>query len=286
MNITAMDKFRWPEDKRAAVVFNVAFEAWSEGVASGIGPMGNPLPPGTLDTQALSWGAYGAKRGIWRLIDVLDRHDLRATVFTSACLAERAPDTVHALADAGHEVCCHGYAQDILPVMLKEAEEREHIKRCAGLLGDLLGEAPKGWVSPRGTPSLRTSALLAEAGFLWHGDCFDDDFPYVEQHPDGSIVAVPLTTEVNDLPRYVRYGNPPQTMLAVFRDAFDLRLHADGVGVQGHLDVLGHTHVSGRPLEAWVYGEIAKIVRERDDVWLPTKGEIAEWMLQLAGEDK
>ena len=39
----------WPNNKRIAVVFNVAFEAWSDGKAPGISPMGNPLPRGSGD---------------------------------------------------------------------------------------------------------------------------------------------------------------------------------------------------------------------------------------------
>ena len=51
----------WPKKKRIAVVFNVCLEAWSDGKAPGISPMGNPLPAGVLDTMAISWAAYGVK---------------------------------------------------------------------------------------------------------------------------------------------------------------------------------------------------------------------------------
>jgi hypothetical protein len=61
--------FRWPEDRRVAVVFNVAYEAWSDGKPPGIGPMGNPLPSGAFDSNALSWGSYGSERGIERLME-------------------------------------------------------------------------------------------------------------------------------------------------------------------------------------------------------------------------
>jgi hypothetical protein len=54
----------WPGGRRIAVVFNVCLEAWSDGKAPGISPMGNPLPAGVLDTMAISWAGYGAKRGI------------------------------------------------------------------------------------------------------------------------------------------------------------------------------------------------------------------------------
>jgi len=57
----------WPNGKRIAVVFNVCLEAWSDGKAPGISPMGNPLPAGVLDTMAISWAAYGAMCGRLRV---------------------------------------------------------------------------------------------------------------------------------------------------------------------------------------------------------------------------
>src|SRR5437762_2124206 len=96
--------WRWPGDRRIAVIFNVCLEAWSDGKAPGISPMGNPLPPGALDTMAISWASYGVKRGIYRLLDVLAAQTARASVMTSAIIAERTPEAVKAVADAGHEV--------------------------------------------------------------------------------------------------------------------------------------------------------------------------------------
>ena len=55
--------WQWPGGKPIAVIFNVCLEAWSDGKAPGISPMGNPLPPGALDTMAISWASYGVKRG-------------------------------------------------------------------------------------------------------------------------------------------------------------------------------------------------------------------------------
>src|ERR1700719_2378674 len=90
-----------PNAKRIAVVFNVCLEAWSDGKAPGISPMGNPLPAGALDTLAISWASYGVKRGIYRLLDVLAAQGAKASVMTSAILAERAPEAVKAVAEAG-----------------------------------------------------------------------------------------------------------------------------------------------------------------------------------------
>src|SRR5450432_4254228 len=87
----------WPNGKRTAVVFNVCLEAWSDGKAPGISPMGNPLPSGVLDTMAISWAAYGVTRGIHRLLDGFRQHRAVASVMVNAVIAERAPDTVRAI---------------------------------------------------------------------------------------------------------------------------------------------------------------------------------------------
>src|SRR5260370_8303125 len=118
--------FRWPGGRLVAVVFNVAYEAWSDGKAPGIGPMGNPLPANVFDTNALSWGHYGAVRGIERLIKALDRVKLKASVMVSGVLAERTPDTVQAIAAAGHAILPHAYPQQIAPAPPKPQAAPAH----------------------------------------------------------------------------------------------------------------------------------------------------------------
>jgi hypothetical protein len=110
--------FRWPGGRHLAVVLNVAYEGWSDGKAPGIGPMGNPLPAGAFDTNALSWGSYGATRGIERLLRVLDRTKWSASVMVSGVFGERTPATVRAIVGAGHELVAHSYAQDVIPAQL------------------------------------------------------------------------------------------------------------------------------------------------------------------------
>ena len=100
-------KFRWPGGRHIAVVLNVAYEGWSDGKAPGIGPMGNPLPAGAFDTNALSWGSYGATRGIERFLRVLDRAKRSASVMVSGIFGERTPATVRAIVQAGHELVAH-----------------------------------------------------------------------------------------------------------------------------------------------------------------------------------
>ena len=265
--------YRWPGGRHVAVVFNVAFEAWSEGKAPGIGPMGNPLPGGIFDTNALAWGHYGAVRGIQRLLRVLDRTKMRGSVMVSGVLAERIPETVKLIADAGHEIVAHAYAQEIIPAKFSSDEDHAHITKTTDLIRSATGKKPLGWISPRGTPGPDTARLLAGAGYQWQGDVFDDDRPYLQTFDSGSIVAIPLSMEINDLPHAMRFGRSPQQ----FVELFDYTLAAALVGEEEALiiDVTAHCHVYGRPSGAWAYEAIAAKARPRDDIWIATRGEMA-----------
>src|SRR6202167_5873288 len=189
--------WEWPNGKRIAVVFNVCLEAWSDGKAPGISPMGNPLPAGVLDTMAISWAAYGVEVGIHRLMEAFARHGAKSSVMTNAVIAERSPSTVKAIAENGHEVLSHSYAMDVIPALLSDEDERANIARCTALLEKASGRKIEGWLSPRGTSRPETPRYLIDAGYSWYGDVFDDDLPYVMTIGNKEIVAIPLGTDVN-----------------------------------------------------------------------------------------
>ena len=275
--------FRWPGGRHVAVVLNVAYEGWSDGKAPGIGPMGNPLPAGAFDTNALSWGSYGATRGIERLLRALERTKRRASVMVSGIFGERTPATVRAIVQAGHELVAHCYAQDVIPAQLAPDAVRIDIERTTAALEAASGERPRGWISPRGTPSAESARLLVEANYAWQGDVFDDDRPYLQifegdaPASDG-IVAIPLTMEINDLPHAMRFGRSPGQYVELFDEALAQMRKDTGEAVM--LDVTAHAHVYGRPAGAWAFEAIAAKAGDHDDVWLATRGEIAAHVRQ------
>ena len=265
----------WPQGKKIAVVFNVCLEAWSDGKAPGISPMGNPLPAGVLDTMAISWAGYGVRRGIYRLLDALERHRTVASVMVNAVIAERAPEAVRAVAEAGHEVLSHSYAMDVIPALLSDQEERANIARCTALLEKASGGKVVGWLSPRGTSLAATARLLAEAGYIWYGDVFDDDLPYVQTFGDRKIVAIPLGTDVNDMP-FMKYGNAPRTMLDSFTENVAIARETGEVTI---IDVTCHAHIFGHPRGAFTYGKIIEAAAGDPDIWIGTRAQIARHVL-------
>lgn len=273
--------FRWPGGRRVAVVFNIAYEAWSEGKAPGIGPMGNVLERGYFDTNAHSWVSFGAIRGIQRLLEVAESNGIRTSVMVNGVLAEHFPETVRAIQARGHEVVAHSWGMDVIPVYLSEEDERTNLRRSAAAIRQATGVRPVGWISPRGTSSFVTGRLLAEEGFLWYGDINDDDLPYVMEFGDRRLVAIPLTMDVNDLPWCVRYGHPPAGLLQVFRETLEALRHRERRAVM--MDATAHTHVFGRSSGAWVFDDMMRHAREFEDIWIATREQMARHVLGYLG---
>jgi peptidoglycan/xylan/chitin deacetylase (PgdA/CDA1 family) len=277
--MTIKPNWTWPTGKRIAVVFNVCLEAWSDGKAPGISPMGNPLPVGVLDTMAISWAAYGVEVGIHRLLDAFARHGAKASVMTNAIVAERSPATVKAIAERGHEVLSHSYSMDVIPALLSDDDERKNVERCTGLLEKASGRKIVGWLSPRGTSKPSTPKLLAEAGYLWYGDVFDRDLPSVATYGNKRIVAIPLSYDVNDMPS-MKYGHPPRMMLDAFNEVIEIaRGRADELRI---IDVTSHAHIFGHHRGAHFYEKIIEQAVTSPDIWVGTRAQIADHMLGMA----
>ena len=274
--------FRWPGRRRLAANFRFAFEGWSDGHWPGTSPMGNPLKAGIPDLNAIGWAEYGHRRGVFRLLKTFARHRVRATVMVSGIMAERHPETVRRIHEAGHEVAAHSYAMDVVPAYLDEAAERANIRRTTGLIERATGTRPEGWVSPRATPSPNTGRLLAEEGYLWHGDTLNDDLPYLVEFGADAIVAIPSTMEINDLPLYMRHGQPPGLLVELFEDwlAYGRAHEAEVLKI----DPTVHAHVFGRPIGAAVLDRLLAIATAADDLWIATRAEVARHLLEAMGQ--
>ncbi len=274
------NNYLWPGDKKIAVIFNVCLEAWSDGKAPGISPMGNPLPPvpGIVDTMANSWASYGHNKGIYRLLASFRKFGIKASVMINGVVAERAPESVRACADGGHEIVAHSYAMDVIPLLLSEEAESANIVRSTELLAKASGAEVKGWLSPRGTPSANTPRLLAEAGYVHFGDVFDDDLPYAQEFGGKKIVSIPFNTDVNDMPS-MKYGSEPGQMLETFKQNMLVARASDELTI---IDVTTHAHIFGRPRGAYFHEQIIEAAAADSSVWVATRMDVAKHFLKQA----
>lgn len=265
----------WPRGLDIALSVSVMLEGWTDDSAPGIGPMGNPLKPGVLDLQGQSWAAYGPEVGAWRLLDVLATAQVKAVFYVSGILAEKYPALLKAIVAAGHEVAAHSWGQNIIPAYQSRDDEKTDLLRCITALEKASGARPRGWISPRCTPSQSTSQLLAEAGFAWHGDIFNSDLPYRLNTASGSLVAIPFTMEVNDMPLYIRYGNEPEIFTRILQRILE---NAPTIPRKPFcLDLTVHAHVFGRPFGVIEFAKSLGIAKQHQaTTWLTDHRTIAD----------
>jgi len=106
----------WPSGGRIAVTIKIMHE-WES--VPGVQTLPRrPMPKDSFYTDdflALGAREYGANFGFARLLRILDKHGIKATVMTSGHTAELFPETLREAQKAGHEIATNA-RPDITPV--------------------------------------------------------------------------------------------------------------------------------------------------------------------------
>lgn len=101
------------------------------------------------------------ERNVELIMDMLDRHGVKATFFTLGWIAERYPDLVREMARRGHEVASHGYGHQRASDQSR-AEFLDDITRAKHILEGLSGQSVRGYRAP---------SFSISTGNLWAFDC-------------------------------------------------------------------------------------------------------------------
>jgi peptidoglycan/xylan/chitin deacetylase (PgdA/CDA1 family) len=273
MNATSLTHpgFFWPTGARIAVVMTCLMENWSGDKGPPFSVQTTALKPGTHDRAAMTWGTYGSRNGVWRLLKILNENQVPATFCANARSMEIAPDAVACMLKSGHEIAAHGYTQDGLLAYMAPEEERATIHKCIDVFKTLTGAPPKGWISPVLASTAHTEELVAEAGFLWYGDYNHADLPFCVNTKKGTLVALPHSDFADH--RVLRAS--PRDWYDVYKDTFDY-LYASEPGA--YINITVHCHFGGRPLMAAQIDRILKYIRGFPGVWLVRHDELAQWV--------
>jgi peptidoglycan/xylan/chitin deacetylase (PgdA/CDA1 family) len=264
--------FCWPNNAKIAVVITCLMENWSGDKGPPFSVQTTSLKPGTHDRAAMTWGRYGSRNGVWRLLKILNEHKAPSTFVANAYSMEIAPDAVAAILKSGHEIAAHSYTQDALMAYLSPEEERAMIQKCVTVFEKLTGAPPKGWLSPVLAPTEHTETLIAEAGLLWYGDYNNIDIPFCVHTENGSLVALPHTDFADH--RVLRAN--PRDWFEVYKDTFDYLYAKERAP---YLNITLHCHFGGRPLMAAQLDRILQYVRGFPGVWIVRHDELAQWVM-------
>ena len=241
-----------------------------------------PAPQGVTvlpDIANFSWFDYGLRVGFWRLKGVLDRHGIRATLSLNASVCNSYPVIVEESVKSGWEILGHGFIQRALNL---EEDERDVIRRSIQLIKETTGKAPRGWMGPGLAETFDTPDILAEEGIEYVCDWVNDDQPYPMKVKSGSLVAIPYTVELNDIPIYLIQNHPSPEIFQRAKDHFDTLYEeaADGARI---MCVSTHPYITGAAHRIRYYNQVFEYIKRHEGVVFMTGSEILDWYKQETG---
>ena len=142
-----------------------------------------------------------------RVLELLDRHSVSATFFVMGWVADRRPEVVRKILQAGHEIGCHSYTHQMV-YTLTPAQFRDDTLRAISAIENAGGVTPRLYRAPSYSitnESLWALEILAECGFEYDSSIFPikhDRYgipafsrrAQVLRTPSGPIMEIPVAT--------------------------------------------------------------------------------------------
>lgn len=269
-------RFSWPDGTRIAFTVTLVLDYWELDPPPDasrdpriVSPLGNFFP----DWLTWSQREYGARVGIFRVLDALDRFGVVPSVALGAAAARRYPELVDALLCRRACFMAHGtFATRRITSRMTEAEERALIAEARAGVEAATGIAPEGWCGQDFSESARTPALLAASGFAYTTDWANDDRPYLLGPYGGrSLLALSPQPEWNDLECMGLRHVAPRVWADGIAEAFAF-LHEEGGGV---FNLTLHPWIAGQAHRIRYLREALARVLGRGATWRTTTDEVA-----------
>jgi len=279
--ITKRGVLRWPDSARVAicVIINLERFEWQapEGSFQAASLSGGISPRPFPDYMRLSHRDYGHRVGIFRVLDVLEKHGIKPTVAMDALSAEHYPFLVNHCLQRGCEIIGHGISvSQMITSNMSEQQEREYIRNSVGTLKRTTGVAPVGWLGAEYGESARTPQLLSQEGIRYVCDWTNDEQPYLLKTDHGELFALPIMLELDDVnalwDRHVAIGRYKDML----KEAFDT-MYRDS-SESGRLLTLNlHPWLIGQPFRIRYLDDALGHMMRRKKVWAASGSEIIEW---------
>ena len=227
---------------------------------------------------------YGNRVGAFRIMEVLDRHGIRATAPANAAICDRYPALVQAGLARNWEFMAHGIDMDHLHnADLDPALEAEMVARSVATVRAETGQAVRGWLSPGNAESPITLDLLAANGIDHVCDWVNDELPYPMRSPAGPLWSMPFPHDINDATMMWHGHHSPLEFVQQVCCQFDA-LHAESQREGARIFALCvNSWCIGQPHRIHALDSILRHVAGHTGIWPATASEILSAYRQQAG---
>jgi allantoinase len=270
---------RWPNGARLAlwVIPNIEYLHFDELLRSS--------SPRAVAPDMITYAAYdyGNRVAIWRLMALLDRFNIRATVALTADVCDVFPAIVREGCRRNWEWMGHSLSIGRSLNGLDEATEQSVIAQTLSEIQAATGARPRGWLGPALAETVRTPDLLKQAGVDYVADWVNDDQPYAMQTAYGELYSVPYSTEINDMAAFPKHS--PVEFLRMIKDQFDT-LYAEAGETGKVMAISLHPGKIGVPHRIRYLAEALDYINGHEGVWWATGSEILDAYRQAAGNGR
>jgi peptidoglycan/xylan/chitin deacetylase (PgdA/CDA1 family) len=273
-------RLTWPNGANVAlwVIPNIEFFSLEEKVPAGSGGTGAPVP----DVPAWSARDYGNRVGVFRLMQVLDRHDIRATVALNADLCAQHPAIIEEGRKRAWEWMGHNESNTRRLNEAEPGEEPRIIRDALATIAQATGKRPLGWLSSGLQETWDTLDLLATEGCEYVCDWTNDDQPYIMTLEGGQrLVSIPYSHEINDKPAFERANRTAAEFQEMICRQFDV-LYREGAESGRVMAIAIHPYLTGVPHRIDAFDKALAYICRHDKVWKATGTEIARYFAAQA----
>jgi allantoinase len=233
------------------------------------------------DPLNYGWRDYGARVGIWRMMEALDRLPITPSIALNSDVCTHYPQIIEAGKERDWCWVAHAQSNSLLHSGIEAEEERTRLTEMLATL-EGAGLRPRGWLGSALSETFQTARLLSELGFQYVLDWCSDDQPYpliVE-----GMISVPYSIELNDITVFVEHRISGPDFVQMVRDQLE-QLLRDG-RTTGRVMVLAvHPFILGQPFRHRYFAEALEYVCSRDGVWLTTSDAIADHYIRTRQAD-
>lgn len=269
----------WPNGGRMAVWIVLNVECWPSDY---LGPGGMPWPSSPPDVPNSTYREYGNRVGVWRLISMLDKLSLPASIALNGAMCRFRPDIVEAFAARNWDIMGHGVDQSRALNRIPPEDEEGDIRSTLEEIETLTGKRPSGWLGPGLAQTAKTPDLLAEAGVRYIADRVDEQVPYYIRTGSRPLLSVPYSLDLNDYSAFAGMALTGWDYARMLTDQFDL-LHEEATDALRVMCIPLHTYLSGVPHRSVHIAKALEHMKAQTDVWFATGMEIADAFEDLCG---
>jgi allantoinase len=266
-------RLEWPNGAQVAlwIIPNIEFFSLQEKVPAGSGGTGAPVP----DVPTWSVRDYGNRVGVFRLMKVMERYDMRGTVALNSELCAQHPQIIDEGRKLKWEWMGHNESNTRRLNEVPAADEARVIANALNTIEKATGERPVGWLGSGLQETWNTLDLLAAEGCEYVADWVNDDQPYMMNLEGGrSLVAMPYSHEINDKPVFERQHRTAAEFQEMICRQFDV-LYREGAHSGRVMAIAIHPYLTGVPHRIDAFDAALEYICRHDRVWKATGAEIA-----------